>query len=53
MSLRAEIHKKLGAFSLDILLETQGGVLGLLGASGCGKNEADRAGKTTSFFFHF
>ena len=23
------------------------------GASGCGKNEADRAGKTTSFFFHF
>ena len=33
MSLRAEIHKKLGAFSLDISLETQGGVLGLLGAS--------------------
>lgn len=29
MSLRAEIHKKLGAFSLDISLETQGGVLGL------------------------
>ena len=23
------------------------------GASGCGKNETDRAGKTTSFFFHF
>ena len=23
------------------------------GASGCGKNEADRAGKTTTFFFHF
>ena len=38
MSLRAEIHKKLGAFSLDISLETQGGVLGLLGASGCGKS---------------
>lgn len=38
MSLRAEIHKKLGAFSLDISLETQGGVLGVLGASGCGKS---------------
>ena len=38
MSLCAEIHKKLGAFSLDISLETQGGVLGLLGASGCGKS---------------
>ena len=25
----------------------------LVGASGCGKNETDRAGKTTSFFFHF
>lgn len=38
MSLRAEIHKKLGAFSLDISLEIQGGVLGVLGASGCGKS---------------
>ena len=38
MSLRAEIHKKLGAFSLDVSLETQDGVLGLLGASGCGKS---------------
>ena len=38
MSLCAEIHKKLGAFSLDVSLETQDGVLGLLGASGCGKS---------------
>lgn len=38
MSLRAEIHKKLGVFSLDVSLETQDGVLGLLGASGCGKS---------------
>ena len=31
----------------------QPGCVGILGASGCGKNETDRAGKTTSFFFHF
>ena len=38
MSLYVDIHKKLGKFSLDITLETSGGVTGLLGASGEGKS---------------
>ena len=38
MSLLVDIHKKCGVFSLDISLETDGGISGLLGASGCGKS---------------
>ena len=38
MSLSVEIYKKLGDFTLDTAFETDGGVLGLLGASGCGKS---------------
>lgn len=38
MSLEVSIQKKLGDFSLDVEFSTDGGVLGLLGASGCGKS---------------
>lgn len=38
MSLRVDIQKRLGDFRLNVQFETQGGVLGLLGASGCGKS---------------
>ena len=38
MSLRAEIHKKLGQFSLDIAFDTDRECMGILGASGCGKS---------------
>jgi len=38
MSLQVQIKKKLGGFCLDAAFETDGGVLGLLGASGCGKS---------------
>lgn len=38
MSLYVNIEKKLGDFQLAVQFETQGGVLGLLGASGCGKS---------------
>lgn len=38
MSLIVDIQKKLGAFTLNASLETRGGILGLLGASGCGKS---------------
>lgn len=38
MSLIVEIKKRLGEFLLDVSLETQGGVSGLLGASGSGKS---------------
>ena len=41
MSLQVQIHKKLGAFTLDVAFETRTDgpeVLGLLGASGCGKS---------------
>ena len=38
MSLSVDIHKKLGEFSLDISFESDGGILGLLGASGSGKS---------------
>ena len=41
MSLQVDIHKKLGAFTLDVALEASAEkpeVLGLLGASGCGKS---------------
>ena len=41
MSLRIDIHKQLGDFSLDVALEASPNgpeLLGLLGASGCGKS---------------
>lgn len=38
MSLLVDIQKQLGAFTLDVSLETDGGIVGLLGASGCGKS---------------
>ncbi|MCL2227055.1 MAG: ATP-binding cassette domain-containing protein [Oscillospiraceae bacterium] len=38
MSLFVDIKKKLGDFHLDVCLEASDGVLGLLGASGCGKS---------------
>ena len=38
MSLIIDIKKTLGAFRLDVSLETGGGVTGLLGASGSGKS---------------
>lgn len=38
MSLYVDIHKNLGSFRLDVQFETDGGVMGLLGASGCGKS---------------
>ena len=38
MSLTVDIRKTLGPFRLDVSFETTGDVLGLLGASGCGKS---------------
>lgn len=38
MSLFVDIQKQLGDFALNVSFETDGGVLGLLGASGCGKS---------------
>ena len=38
MSLQVDIKKRLGSFTLESAFETEGGVLGLLGASGCGKS---------------
>lgn len=38
MSLSVDIEKRLGEFHLRARFETRGGVLGLLGASGCGKS---------------
>ncbi len=38
MSLSVNIQKQLGRFRLDVSFETGGGVLGILGASGCGKS---------------
>ena len=38
MSLSVDIEKTLGAFHLKAAFETDGGILGLLGASGCGKS---------------
>ena len=38
MSLFVDIEKRLGDFRLTARFETDGGVLGLLGASGCGKS---------------
>ncbi|MCF0153742.1 MAG: ATP-binding cassette domain-containing protein [Megasphaera sp.] len=34
-----EVHKTWGSFALDIKLRHEGGILGLLGASGCGKSK--------------
>lgn len=38
MSLSVNIRKQLGRFRLDVSFETDGGTLGILGASGCGKS---------------
>jgi len=38
MSLFVDIKKRLGDFELAVHMETNGGVLGILGASGCGKS---------------
>ena len=38
MSLEVRIQKRLGDFSLNVDFQTDGGVLGILGASGCGKS---------------
>lgn len=38
MALSVDIQKQLGAFRLHVQFETDGGTLGLLGASGCGKS---------------
>ena len=38
MSLFVDIKKNLGDFCLSVRFETDGGVLGILGASGCGKS---------------
>lgn len=38
MGLVVDIKKKLGDFTLEVQFETRGNVMGLLGASGCGKS---------------
>ena len=38
MSLHVDIKKRLGSFVLESAFEQDGGVLGLLGVSGCGKS---------------
>lgn len=38
MSLKVDIRKKTGDFTLNVKLECENAVLGLLGASGCGKS---------------
>lgn len=38
MSLQAHIKKRFSGFSLEVSLHTESGVLGILGASGCGKS---------------
>ena len=39
MSLKTAIQKTWGSFQLQVAFQTHGGVLGLLGASGCGKSK--------------
>lgn len=38
MSLQADIKKRFSGFTLEVSLRTESGVLGILGASGCGKS---------------
>ena len=38
MSLYVDIKKDLGSFTLETKFEADGGVTGILGASGCGKS---------------
>ena len=38
MSLIVDIRKQLGSFRLDAQFEAEDGVMGILGASGCGKS---------------
>jgi len=39
MTLSVDIHKRLGEFQLDAQFTLDRGVLGILGASGCGKSK--------------
>jgi molybdate transport system ATP-binding protein len=39
MSLYVDVQKRLGEFHLQVMFENHGGILGLLGASGCGKSK--------------
>ena len=48
MSLLVEIEKDYGGFHLCSRFETNGGITGLLGASGCGKSQTLRQ----SYCFH-
>ena len=34
-----DVHKDWGSFTLDVKLHHESGILGLLGASGCGKSK--------------
>ena len=38
MSLYIDINKELSSFNLDVSMESKGGIIGLLGASGSGKS---------------
>ena len=42
MSLHVDIRKRLGSFVLESAFEQDGGILGLLGASGCGDRKSTR-----------
>ncbi|MFR1192103.1 MAG: ATP-binding cassette domain-containing protein, partial [Megasphaera micronuciformis] len=39
MAIDVSVQKKLGDFSLDVSFSSPGGIVGLLGASGCGKSK--------------
>ncbi len=38
MALQVRIRKKFSGFEMDVEFETDGGCMGILGASGCGKS---------------
>ena len=38
MSLYIDINKELSSFNLDVSMESKGGIIGFLGASGSGKS---------------
>lgn len=39
MAIDVSVQKRLGDFSLDVSFSSPGGIVGLLGASGCGKSK--------------